>query len=93
MNAASQLLRAPVYTGSGEVLGHVDDMLVNPATGKVEYLSVRPTLETGSMCVRLTWKDVKVDSFTQRVVIIPGGTAVKRLLLRAGLASKRDALH
>lgn len=93
LSAASKLLQAPVCTGSGEVVGHVDDILVNAGTGKVEYLSVRPNTSMGSMRVRLTWRDVKVDNLADRVVIIPGGTAAKRLLIRAGLSSRQDAVH
>lgn len=93
INAASQLLQASVCTGSGDVIGHVDDLLLNPATGKVDYLMVRPIVGKGSLCVRLAWKDVKVDSFAERVVIVPGGTAVKRLLIRISLSNKQDAVH
>ncbi|MGQ9424599.1 PRC-barrel domain-containing protein [Gilvimarinus sp. F26214L] len=93
MNSASQLMHAPVCTGSGELIGHVDDMLVNPISGRVDYVSVRPYVEEGSICVRLSWRDMRLDQRSQGLVVVPGSTAVKRLLIRAGLNGGPDAIH
>lgn len=82
LNTASQLLSRPVCTGSGELVGHVDDLLVNPDSGKVQYLVVRPRVSDGSVCVRLTWKDIRVDDVADCLTLVPGSTAVKRLLLK-----------
>lgn len=93
VNSASRLLRAPVCTGSGEIVGDVDDMLINCTTGRLEYLWVRPRIKMGSMCVRLSWKDVKLDRLSDKLLIAPGGSAVKRLLIRIGLSNRDDAMH
>lgn len=96
LNSVSQLLTMPVCAGSGELVGHVEDMLMNPGTGKVEYLAVNPRLSSGTVCVRLTWKDVRVDTPSERFVLVPGSTAVKRLLLKTELseaAAEPKPLH
>jgi sporulation protein YlmC with PRC-barrel domain len=94
MNAASDLLHAPVMTGSGESVGHVEDILLNTFSGKLEFLTVRPRVQEGSVCVRLSWNDVKVDADGERVILIPGRTAAKRLLIRiCGPDRTRPALH
>ncbi|MCW8194033.1 PRC-barrel domain containing protein [Proteobacteria bacterium 005FR1] len=92
LNTASDILRAPVTAGSGELLGHVEDMAINRFSGKVNFLVVRSrsadsSAGQGQVSVRLSWKDLKVDAAGDRLVLLPGRSPVKRLLLRnAGLA-------
>jgi sporulation protein YlmC with PRC-barrel domain len=90
LQGASDLMDAPVTTGSGALVGYVEEVLLNPATGKLEFLIVRPPLQEGGLFVRLDWKDVKLDLGGERLILIPGRTATKRLLMRACAPQEGD---
>lgn len=98
LNIASDLLHAPLTTGSGEILGQVEDMLINRFSGKITFLVVsspvgEPGAEQGGVSVRLAWKDVKVNAGGDRLMLVPGRTPAKRLLLRSAGLARKQALH
>lgn len=83
LQEASWLVHAPVTTGSGTLVAHVEEILINPSTGKLECLVLHSPLEEGGLRVRLDWKDFKFDRDGERLILIPGGTPAKRLIIRA----------
>lgn len=89
MHPASDLMDAPVTTGSGVVVAHVEELLLNVTSGKLEAFVVRPPLQEG-LRLRLDWKDVRLDDDGERLILIPGRTATKRLLIRASVLSQES---